>query len=572
MADSSGPATGALRRYWPVGVAIVVIAAVVAVGVLSGSDDDDPGDVATPGIDTTTGDDASGEPTDDELTDIEAWAALDPMDAPDCDRDTGRIMIPSVYAPNCVALWPEGADNGGATHRGITADEIVVAVYVGQTAASAQGSIDALGLVSLTDEEIAENRDKLVSAHNDLFETFGRQVRWERLDASGGGSDEAAARADAIEAAEEIGAFAVIGGPSGTTAFADELVARQVICICTDSQPIELYQRWAPYVWSGLMASTQGYVHIADYLETRLAGKVAEFAGDPAFHDRERTFGLVWYETADGSYQEGTNFFLDRIDAMGLELEIDISYIYGTGDRLSEDASAIITRLKSLGVTTVIFGGDPFMPIHLTNQATDQDYYPEWMMSGFTLLDFRGFARQYHPDQWRNAFGLSLILPPIDPDVAQREGNLVSWHLGEELSSYPGFYNWGRFFTAVHLAGPVLTPETFRDGLFSFKPVSGFQTEYGVSYGHGLWPWPDYLGADDVTEIWWDPDAIDPTEVGTEVRGMYRYTDKARRYGPDQLDQIEGRLFDLENTVTYFEERPAGDTPPRYPRRSGREG
>ena len=50
------------------------------------------------------------------------------------------------------------------------------------------------------------------------------------------------------------------------------------------------------------MASTQGYVHRADYVTERLAGKPAEFAGDPAYQDQERTFAIVYYETADGAY------------------------------------------------------------------------------------------------------------------------------------------------------------------------------------------------------------------------------------------------------------------------------
>ena len=43
------------------------------------------------------------------------------------------------------------------------------------------------------------------------------------MPATGQPSDEAAARADAIYIAEEVKAFAVLGGPTGTNAYADEL-------------------------------------------------------------------------------------------------------------------------------------------------------------------------------------------------------------------------------------------------------------------------------------------------------------------------------------------------------------
>jgi hypothetical protein len=571
MTEGDARSTAGLQRYWPVALVVLVIVAVVAVVALVSGGDDDDGEVTSPDTTAVEGGDEGNGNGDAGLSDIEAWRAADPMSAPDCDPDTGRVMVPSVYAPNCVPLWPEGGDNGGATHRGVTADEIVVAVYQGQQTAAAQGAIDNLGLAQLTDEEIAENRTRLIGAYNDLYETYGRRVRWEPLEASGGPSDEAAARADAIRAAEEIGAFAVLGGPSGTNAFVEELVEREVLCLCTNSQPAEAYVRWSPYVWGGLMASSQALIQFAEYLDMRVGGGLAEFAGDPAFRERERVIGSVRYETADGAYEEAAAFMTELLQERGIEFVASIAYIYGTGDTLAEDAAGAISRLKSEGVTTVVFSGDPIMPIYLTAAATEQDYYPEWVMSGLTGLDIRGFARQYDQDQWRNAFGLSLNLPPLDPDYVQRAGNLISWHLGEELTSYPGFYEWGRFFTALHLAGPVLTPEAFRDGLFSFERVQAHQTEYGVSYGEGLWPLPDYTAADDVTEIWWDLDALDPTE-SSEVRGMYRYTDGARRFGPGEIDQLGGSLFDPDGTIIYFEERPEGDRPPQYTRRSGRAG
>ncbi len=562
--DATRSGSGGLARYWPIAVVLVVIAGIAAFGLTRGDDADDEA------ADDTT---ADSEPADDAATDdIAAWKALDPMSAPDCDPDTGRIMVPSVYAPNCVALWPDGADNGGATAPGVTADEIVVAVYDAEAATAVAGATEALGIDEISPEEIASNRDKMLGAYEAMFETYGRSVRWEMLPASGGGNDEVAARADAISAAEEIGAFAVIGGPNGTTAFADELSSRGVICFCTNNRPQEEYDGWAPYVWSGTMASTQGYEIIAEYLDERLDDQPAEFAGDPALASQTRSFGLIWYETADGSYQSGTDHFKTLIEERDLNVVTDISYIFGVGATLEEDAATIIARLKDAGVTSVLFGGDPYMPIYLTQQATAQDYHPEWVMTGFTGLDVPQFARQYDQDQWAHAFGLSLLLPPIDPESTQQDGNLVTWHLGEELSSYPGIYDWGRFFTAIHLAGPELTPETFRDGLWSFKPVSGFQTEFAVSYGEGLWPWPDFQGADDVTEIWWDPDERDPRAENTEVVGMYRYLNEARRYLTGGMGDLEGTLFDTEGTVVMFDERPEADRPPTYPPRSGREG
>ena len=549
-----------LARYWPVAVVAVVILAIVAVGLLSGGDDDegDDGDVAA---DTSAPEDDGGgdEPSDDA------------MSAPDCDPETGRIMVPTLLAPNCVPLWDDTADNGGATHTGVTADEITLVIYDGPDTDETAIVRGAAGTEDITPEETAANRQQVIDTYNALYETYGRTVVPTVMATEAEGNDEVAARADAIRAADELGAFAVIGGPAGTTAFAEELANRGVLCFCTGSLPQERYEEWAPHVWPGLMSSTQAYIHRSDFILDQLAGKPAEFAGDEAFTSQERTFGLVWYETADGAYADGVAFFEEQLADGGIELVESASYIYGTGDTLDEDAQTIIARMKAAGVTSVIFAGDPFMPANLTAQATAQDYWPEWIITGSTGTDSSALARRYDQEQWSHAFGISLLLPTLDPAMTQQEGNVVSWFLGQELSSYPSIYEVGRLFTGIHLAGPELTPETFRDGMFSYEPVWGHPTEYGVSYGQDIWPFDDYTGADDVKVIWWDPDTADPTVENDPPMGVYRYVDGGKRYLPGEMGEI-GTFFDEEGTVIWFTERPEGDVPPQYPPRTSREG
>ena len=53
------------------------------------------------------------------------------------DISTGRIRVPTKFAPACVRAWPAGADNGGATAPGVTRDAIKlvtqrVGFFVGQ--------------------------------------------------------------------------------------------------------------------------------------------------------------------------------------------------------------------------------------------------------------------------------------------------------------------------------------------------------------------------------------------------------------------------------------------------------
>jgi hypothetical protein len=560
----AAPRSSAWARYWPVLAVVAVVAAALGVGAALGGSDGDGGDGQGGG---------GGGPVrpGDDPPALAAFPGEDPLDAPDCDPATGRLAIPTLYAPDCLPLWEEGRDNGGETYAGVSEDEIVVAFYDGQDDPTAQAIADDVTGGDTTDEETAANRLLVLEAYQALYETYGRTVRLEVVDASGANDDDAAARADAIRVADDVGAFAVIGGPTGTNAYAEELAARGVLCLCTASQPIERYEAWAPYVWGGLMASTQAYVHRADYVTERLAGQPAEFAGDPALRSEERTFGVVYYETADGAYESGVDFFEDRLADGGVELTERIPYILDL-PRAQEDAATTVARLKDAGVTSVIIAGDPFFPIYLTEEATAQDYRPEWIITGSTGTDASALARQYDQEQWAHAFGISLLVARVDPEADVDETNIVSWYHGEELESYPNIFDFGRLFMGLHLAGPDLTPETFRDGLFSYDGTSGYATLFGSSYGGELWPWVDYLATDDVTEIWWDPDARGQDEAEVDGRGLYRYANEGRRYMPGEIASSSAVPFDEEGTVTLFPEIPEGDRPPTYERRTSRSG
>ena len=555
---------GALKRYWPVLAVVAVVAAALGVGALGGGDDDDDDASAAPVASRT--ETADGPPA------LAAFEGEDPLAAPDCDPDTGRLMIPMVYAPNCVPVWDDARDNGGATWQGVTADEVVVAIYVGQDDAEATAAVEeATGQTALPAEETRANRQKVFDTLNDLWETYGRTVRFEMLDASGSASDDAAAKADAIRAATEVGAFAVLGGPTGTKAFAEELAAREVICICAESYPAERYQEWAPYIWGSGISSTFRNAFLVDLLEG-LAGSPAEHAGE-ALQATERRFGLVHYETVDEVYKVAAEQLVTDLAALDIEI-LRLPYVLDLATA-QENARTMVARMKSEGITSVVLSGDPFMPYFVTNEATSQDWYPEWIMTGAGLVDTAVAGRSYDQTQWAHAFGLSTLLARVDPAADDPNDNFVAWHLGEELTSYPSIIGAPTIFNGIHLAGPNLTPETFRDGLFSLDPTAGFITNWAVSYGAELWGVDDYTGADDVTLIWWDPDAEGPHETqdeGETGRGMWRYVDGGRRYQRGDLDGVTPRFFDEAGTSLLLPERPAVDESPDYPRREGRSG
>jgi ABC-type sugar transport system substrate-binding protein len=212
---------------------------------------------------------------------------------------------------------------------------------------------------------------------------------------SGDDQNDAAARADAIKVATEIKAFASWGGPIATTAYAEELAARKVLCICTISQPNEFYTSRAPYVISALMSNTEGYIHRAEYIGKRLANRPAKHAGDPLMTGKTRTFGLLYYETAEQSYRSGVQFFEKELSKYGVKLAERLAFTGANNDNSAtqEQARTLIARLMEKGVTSVVYAGDPLSPVFFTQEATRQRYSPEWILTGSAFTDTTFFAR-----------------------------------------------------------------------------------------------------------------------------------------------------------------------------------
>ncbi len=331
-----------------------------------------------------------------------------------CDPTTGRIKIPTVYAPPCVPAF--AGDNGGATSQGVTATTIKIVWFLApknDITASIAGQLD-------TPADTIESARAYAKMFEATFETYGRKVEIVPYTGTGIGTDETAARADAVKVATQIKAFASIGGPSQTPVYADELAARHVLCIgCGISVPNSAFEKNAPYMWGTLSTPEQYLENIGILLTKELNNKPAIWAGDPKFRKEKRVFGTVHYEQ-DPPVFSGTSEVVTKLGKQnGWEAKVNLTYLLDL-TKLPEIAAGLIAKLKNAGVTTVTFLGDPIMPIYLTKAATAQHYYPEWIVTGTVLTDTTALARNYDPTQWAHAFGLSTLparVPQKDADA-----------------------------------------------------------------------------------------------------------------------------------------------------------
>ena len=211
---------------------------------------------------------------------------------PNC-RPDGRQDQIWLYAPLCVEPWPKGQDNGGSTDIGVTRDKVVIARYIPQVDPATQAALKGAGAED-TQEEQKRIYETLRRYENTHAETYGREVVFVDVPASGANDNDEALKSDAIRIANEVKAFAVFG-QTLPSVFAEELANRGVPCTCIRSQSRGYYKRNPGMIFGDLPTIEDYYVTIAEYVGKRLANRPAKWADDPAgvMQQTNRKFGLI---------------------------------------------------------------------------------------------------------------------------------------------------------------------------------------------------------------------------------------------------------------------------------------
>ena len=488
---------------------------------------------------------------------------------PNCDTTTGRVKLPSVYAAPCVEQFT--GKNGGATAQGVTSDSIKVVVYTGDPAKDPllAGQLRAVG-ASLDVTAIQDTWRGYIDIYNQMYQFYGRKIDPEFFVGTGPGSDTTAAKADAIAIGDKK-PFAVLGGPAqSTTVFADELAHRGVACLgtCALAMPTSLTERNKPYIITDTLSPEQSAQLTAEFVGKQLGKGKAEFAGNDATKSKNRVYGIMHYNTPDGQYTGLFNQLKAGLKKYGITAKSDASFFLDLS-RAQETARTVITKLKDAGVTTVIYTGDPVMPGSFTKEATAQDWHPEWVIGPTVLADTAIFARSYDQDQWAHAFGVQLTPGRVPQDINAAYSLYVWFHGSPPPNNTYGVIapSVSQFARGATMAGPKLTPQALRDGLFRYPPSGGDPVNPQQSWGkHGFWPGTDWYGTDDAGMLWWDPSAVGEDEVGQVAPGLYRLASGGKRYTLGKFPaKGQGGLFDTASSVTIFQQLPPDDTQPNYP-------
>ena len=192
----------------------------------------------------------------------------------------------------------------------------------------------------------------------------------------------------------------------------------------------------------------------------------------------ERKFGLVYLEGTPQSIDPGARaaaeHFKRLLAQQGVALAAEVAYIFDVSQQ-QQQATSIVAQMVSAGVNNLICMCDALYPIFLTNEATKQQWYPEWLITGTGLTDTTFFGRTYDSVQWQGAFGISplwVFFSRLEtssgyqaqhhmmPDLEERSTTSSGTGLGVGVRQVA----WQIMMTGIHFAGPRLHPADLRRG------------------------------------------------------------------------------------------------------------
>lgn len=437
------------------------------------------------------------------------------------------------YSPPCFAF---DGDNGGATSKGVTADDITVSYRITADANALTLLATLLGIeFDETNEDFLRTTEGLVEYFNENFQLYGRQMVLESFQGQGslveelvGGGQEAAAN-DGLTAGVELEAFADITGQSQP--YSEGLTRQDTVAFGAPYMSREWFTERRPYAWS--LASDCSVVAEAasSYGLARIIGRPAAFAGGD-LRDRPRKLAVI--APNNPQYQQCSEAGLAVVEEAGEEIDFVTDYVLDLG-RIPNQAASISAQLISRDITTISCFCDPFMLLNLTQQIQSQGLEPEWLVTGtgFVDLDLIGQGLAKNSDQWTRAFGASPLAEQQPQGESAGYQAFKSMRPDQEPSQIVDvlYYQLYQLALGIQMAGPELTPENLETGLFSYPEASG---------PAGTWDYypESYTPIVDLREVWWDPEATSPFNG---EKGTYR--SNGERFGLGELPDGQPEVF-----------------------------
>jgi hypothetical protein len=450
---------------------------------------------------------------------------------------TDRVrQVAAPYSPPCYAF---SGENGGATSRGVTPSEIIISARELEGPSAAEIFADISGENVSDSPEAVEDTIRAINEYfNKHFQLYGRKIKLVQFKGQGNGASELLgggkekAQSDAVQAANEIKAFADISG--FTIPYADALARKGVINIGAPYPSRKWFVEHRPYAWSLFPDGTNVVEAHSSWVISRLTGQnTAEYAGD-GIKGKPRKYAVVAPENAE--YQESVNSYIGILAKAGIKVSLNVKYKLDISS-MPNQASGIIAQLKDAGVTSVLCGCDPVMlALGLTPKSNEQDYNPEWLTAGLAFVEQDIVGQLIDEKQWAHAFGIAYN---AESEVFGKSAGYFAYKEmrpnGEPAFGVEAvYYQFLMLAIGLQMAGPNLTPQTFEAGMFAYPGGTGPQGTW--HFGPG-----DYTPMDDFREIWWSNERISPQN---NKPGTWVQLNGGRRYFAGQVPKGRAPYFE----------------------------
>ena len=457
----------------------------------------------------------------------------------------------SQYAAPCVAQFT--GNNGGATWNGVTGTTITIAMRKTSDSQGANAkAVDAEAVAAggVTPEVEEQDVRKLISWANKTFEFYGRQIKLVDFNGTGNGTneslgtDQAAACADADTAATSVHAFADLQwnglyeyGPFAACAKRYKLMVPFGALYYPESE----YVHDDPYVWAITTSCTIGGSEVAEFLGKQIAPYPAKWAGmDGALNMKGTQRKFANYVPTNDGYQECARNTRDTLEnKYGMSSKRWDQYNYALDiSQAGSDSNKAAIQFASNRDTSVILSTDPIAPIFLSQACHNQNYFPEWILTGVALTDQDNWAQLWDQQEMRGRlFGLSQLGSAAAMQDPHGEAGRVLKQAGVPLNAGSAliYYEMLPIFNFIQAAGPILTPANVAAGIHSL-PLSG-----GPTGADGTWLFGQtHTGIIDSREIFYDASKTSPANG---KQGTYIAIYNGRRFRMGQYPTGEPPFF-----------------------------
>lgn len=424
------------------------------------------------------------------------------------------------HSPPCVFEIFEG-DNGGDTAPGVTGTEIHV----------------ALERNAAVSEELLSAWEALVAHFNKRYEFYGRRIIIDWIDTNQ--TSDTMLPADSKALADEVidrrpFASALRLPRVFHSEFHRRLAQSGIHSIQYDPPAFNSDQLIDGWTWSLIPPSDIRQSTAGDFVCHAFHGRNARHAGGGV--SGKRKFAVV-ATTIKNTFYPDTDPLMNRLNscsANATDFELD--------EFDPQARENLITELLVEGYTTVIMVGENgHSGAWLLQSAAQRSYYPEWLTFDMSYIEHD--ESRWHTPPGRKPHGPQAFGFTSLGRVRSEEEQPAFWavqdggesgNIGPLQQFIPPIYNTLLVLASgVQMAGPNLTPESFRHALWETvwpnpNPGAPPHWQQRVSFAPG-----DPVFYDDYAIWWWNENAPSQTRLGDEDgRGSFCYLNRGSRFLP----------------------------------------